>query len=65
MNVGKSKILRCSRYANVGRIYLNRNGETLVEVYCFKYLGSQVAADGGCQRDILQRITEGKQRGES
>ena len=24
------------------------NGEPLVEADCFKYLGSQVAADGGC-----------------
>ena len=24
------------------------NGEPLEEVDCFKYLGSQVAADGGC-----------------
>ena len=25
-------------------------GEPLEEVDCFKYLGSQVAADGGCER---------------
>ena len=24
------------------------NGELLVELDCFKYLGSEVAADGGC-----------------
>ena len=28
------------------------NGEPLEEVDCFKYLGSQVAADGGCERDV-------------
>ena len=27
------------------------NGELLEEVDCFKYLGSQVAVDGGCERD--------------
>ena len=27
------------------------NGEPLQEVDCFKYLGSQVAADGGCESD--------------
>ena len=26
---------------------------------CFKYLVSQVAADGGCERDVVHRINEG------
>ena len=26
---------------------------------CFKYLGSQVAADGGCERDVGHRMNEG------
>ena len=26
---------------------------------CFKYLGSQVAADGGCERDVVRRMNEG------
>ena len=26
---------------------------------CFKYLGSLVAADGGCERDVVHRINEG------
>ena len=25
---------------------------------CFKYLGSQVAADGGCERDVIPRMNE-------
>ena len=33
-------------------------GEPLDEVDCFKYLGSQVAADGGCERDVLHRMNE-------
>ena len=28
-------------------MHVRINGEPLEEVYCFKYLGSQVAADGG------------------
>ena len=32
------------------------NCEPLEEVNCFKYLGSQVAADGGCERDVVHRI---------
>ena len=35
------------------------NGDTLEEVDCFKYLGSQVAADGGCERDVVHRMNEG------
>ena len=26
---------------------------------CIKYLGSQVAADGGCERDVVHRTNEG------
>ena len=26
---------------------------------CFKYLGSRVAADGGCERDVVHRMNEG------
>ena len=33
------------------------NGEPLEEVNCFKYLRPQVAADGGCERDV-HRIDE-------
>ena len=35
------------------------NGEPLEEVDCFKYLGSQVAADVGCERDVVHRMNEG------
>ena len=45
VNVGKSKVMRCSRYGNLDRMHVILNGEPLEEVDCFKYLGSQVAAD--------------------
>ena len=35
------------------------NGEPLEEVGCLKYLGSQVAGDGGCERDMVHRKNEG------
>ena len=35
------------------------NGEPLEEVDCFKCLGSQVAADGGCERVVVDRMNEG------
>ena len=59
VNVGKSKVVRCSRYGNGDRMHLILNGESFEEVNCFKYLGSQVAADGGCERDVVHRMNEG------
>ena len=53
VNVGKSRVMRCSRYINWGRMHVSLNGEPLQEVDCFKYLGSQVSADGGCERDVV------------
>ena len=35
------------------------NCKPLEEVDCFKYLWSQVAADGGCERDVVHRMDEG------
>ena len=40
VNVGKSKVMRCSRYGNGDRMHVILNGEPLKEVDCFKYLGS-------------------------
>ena len=33
--------------------------EQLEEVDCVKYLRSQVAADGGCEMDVVHRMNEG------
>ena len=57
VNVGKSKVMRCSRHGNGDRMHVLLNGEPFEEVDCFKYLGSQVAADGGCER--VHRMNEG------
>ena len=59
VNVGKSKVIRCSRCGNGDRMHVILNGEPLEEVDCFKSLGSQVSADGGCERDVVQRMNEG------
>ena len=45
--------MRCSRYVNLGRMDVRQKGEPLGEVDCFKYLVSQVAADGGCEIEVL------------
>ena len=34
-------------------------GKPLEEVDCFKYLGSQLAADGGCEMDVVHKMNEG------
>ena len=47
VNVSRSKVMTCSRYGNGDRMHMILNDEPLDEVDCFKYLGSQVAADGG------------------
>ena len=39
VNVGKSKIMRCSRYGNGYQMHVILNGEPQEEVDCFKYLG--------------------------
>ena len=59
LNVGKSKVMRCLRYGYGERMHVILSGEPLEEVDCFKYLGSQVAAVGGCERDVVLRMNEG------
>ena len=59
MSVGKSKVMRCSSYGNGVRMHVILNGEPLEKVDCFKYLWSQVGADGGSDRDVVHRINEG------
>ena len=51
VKVGKSKVMRCLRYVNVG--------ELLEEADYFKYLGLHVAVDGGCDSDVVHRMNEG------
>ena len=40
-------------------MYVILDGEPLKEVDCFKYLRSQVAADGGYERDVVCGMNEG------
>ena len=58
VDVGKSKVMRCSRYGNGGRMHVILNSERLDEVDCFKCLELEVAADGGCERDVVHRMNE-------
>ena len=54
VDVGKSKVM-----SNGGRMQVILNGEPLDEVKLMKYLGSQVAADGGSVSDVVHRMNEG------
>ena len=58
VNVGKTKVMRCSRYVNVVQMDVRLNGEPLGEVDCLKYLRSQVAADVGCEMDVVHRMND-------
>ena len=59
VNVGKSNVMRCSRYGSGGQMLVILNGLPFEEVDCFKYLRSQVAAEDGCKRDVVHRMNEG------
>ena len=57
-NVDMSKVMRPSRYVNVSRKNVRLNGKSLEEADRFKYLGSQVASDGGYKTKVVQRINK-------
>ena len=38
VNVGTSKVMRCSRYGNVDRMHVILNGEPIEEVDCINHL---------------------------
>ena len=59
VNVGKSKVMRCTRNEDGARLNAMLNGEVLEEVDHFKYLGSVIAADGGVEADVRHKANEG------
>ena len=59
VNVGKSKIMRCTKNEVDARLNVMLNGEALEEVDQFKYLGSVIAANGGVEADVRYRVSEG------
>ena len=61
VNVGKSKVMRCSMYGNGDRMHVILNGEPIQEVDCFKHLESQVAADEGHRVDSVIESSLGSQ----
>ena len=59
VNVGKSKVMRCTRSKDGAKLNVMLNGEALEEVDQFKYLGSVIAANGGVEADVHHRVNEG------
>ena len=59
VNVGKSKVMRCTRNEVGARMNVMLNREALEEVDQFKYLGSVIAANGGVEADVRHRVNEG------
>ena len=58
VNVGKSKVMKCSREAGGGHLDIRLNGEPLEKVDSFKYLGSVIAADGKVETEVKVRVNE-------
>ena len=58
VNVGKSKVMGCTRNEDGVRLNVMLNGEAL-EVDRFKYLGSVTAANGGVEAGVNHRVNEG------
>ena len=59
MNVGKSKVMRCTRNEDGARLNVLLNGEALEEVDQFKYLGSVIAVNDGVEAGVHHRVNEG------
>ena len=59
MNVGKSKVMRCSRDVDASRIIVRLNGELLEEKQCFEYMGFQVKKIELVETEVKSRVKEG------
>ena len=58
VNVGKSKVMKCTRNEDGARLNVMLNGEALEEVEEFKHLGSVIAANGGVEADVRHRVSK-------
>ena len=58
VNIGKSKVMRCTRNIDDRRLDVRLGGEMLEEVDSFKYLGSVIARDGGIAEEVKSRVGE-------
>jgi len=61
INAQKSKIMVVSRQDNIS-VPMDHEGESLEQVYDFKFLGSYKSADGDCTKEIKRRIALARQK---
>ena len=59
VNVGKSKVMRCTGNEDGARLNVMLNGEALEEVDQLKCLGSVIAANGRVEADVCHTVNEG------
>ena len=59
VNVGTSKVMRCTRKGNGAKLNVMLESEALEEVDQFKYLGSVIAANGEVEADVRKKVNEG------
>ena len=58
VNVGKSKVMRCSKEVGGRQLNIVLNGERLEEVDSFKYLGSVISACSDSVKEVKSRVNE-------
>ena len=58
VNVGKSKVMRCTKTRNGVGLQINLEGEGLEEVESFKYLGSQMTWEGDVEQEVNSRVRD-------
>ena len=56
---GNTYVVRGSMCLNVNRMDVRLNYKPLQEVDCLTYLGWEVVAEGGCERDVVHRMNRG------
>ena len=59
VNVGKSKVMRCSRGGQRPELSVRLNGEMLEEVESFRYLGGEIYRSAKMSVEVEQRTKEG------
>ena len=60
MNVGKNKVMKCSRNIGVERINVRLNGKQVEEMDSYKDVGSTFILDRGIDTEVKYRMKEAR-----
>ena len=60
INVEKSKVMKCTREREGGKLDIVLNGKLVEEVNNFKYLGVVISADGTMSEELESRMMQGR-----